>query len=234
MPKLNEYIGSLVSSITNARIMSDIQTVKVAEEYANHHLLKYFSVPRLRIDDVEMTIPIVLEEIDEKIETVYEPIDNTKFNALVYNELVNSMGLTKLPNELSLKLRSTIAKRTQLLEQNLRITKDLSPLKNFSREITAQLSDLEKTNPDLKGDQKRKLSFKTMPDYLEKTLSKEIKVASQIRTIENLNVIAEGYKLKEQKPENIIYIKLKISEDSMEWSRSETSDGELETKLIPE
>ena len=234
MPKLSEYIGSLVSSITNARMMSDIQTVKVAEEYAKHHLLKLFSVPRMRIDDVEITIPIALDEIEEKTETVYEPIDNKKFNSIAYNELVNSLGLTKLPSELSLKLRSEIAKQTQTLEQNIRITKDLTPLKNYSRELTSKILDIEKKSPGIKGDQKRKINIEVLPAYLEKKLSKEIKTATQSKAIDNLNVIVEANKLREQKPENIIYIKLKITEDGMEWNRTETSDGEIETKLLPE
>lgn len=134
MPKLDDYIGSLVSSITNARVMSDVQTVKVAEEYAKHNLLKHFSIPRMRIDDIEMTIPIALDEINEKTETEYEPIDNTKFNSIVYKELVNDVGLTKLPDEESRILRTKIAQQTQILEQNIRITKDLSFLK-----ITAEI-----------------------------------------------------------------------------------------------
>ncbi len=234
MPKLSDYLGSLVSNITNARVMSDIQTVKVAEEYNKHLLLKHFSVPRLRIENIEMTIPIALDEIEEKTETVYEPIDNIKFNARVYNEVVNSMGLTKLPNEISLKLRSEIAKRTQMLEQNLRITKNLTPLKNFSIELTSHIAELENKYPELKGDLKRKTKIKSLPDYLENTLSPEIKITTQNRAIDNLNVIVEASKLREQKPENIIYIKLKISEDGMEWNRSENSAGEIESRLLPE
>ena len=62
MIKLNDYLGSIVASFTNAKIMSDLQTVKLAEEYAKHDYLKHFSIPRMRIDDVEMTIPIALDE----------------------------------------------------------------------------------------------------------------------------------------------------------------------------
>jgi hypothetical protein len=234
MPKLNDYIGSLVSSITNARVMSDIQTVKVAEEYAKHNLLKHFSIPRMRIDDIEMTIPIALDEISDKTETEYEPIDNTKFNALVYKELVNNMGLTKLPSEESQILRTRIVSQTQILKQNIRITKDLSYLKNYSRDLTQSMFDLEKKLIKSKADIKRKIDINTLPQHLENLLSKEIKITSQKQAIGDLNVIVEAHKLREQKPENIIYIKLKISEDAMEWNRSENSDGDIEIKLLPE
>lgn len=234
MPKLNDYIGSLVSSITNARVMSDIQTVKVAEEYAKHNLLKHFSIPRMRIDDIEMTIPIALDELNEKTETEYEPIDNTKFNAIVYKELVNNLGLTKLPSEVSQTLRTKIAKQTQLLEQEIRISNNLSSLKYYCKDLTLLILDLESKLLKPKADIKRKVDIDAMPQYLEKILSQEIKISSQKKTIEDLNVIVEAHKLREQKPENIIYIKLKISEDGMEWNRTENSEGEIESKLLPE
>ncbi len=234
MPKLNDYIGSLVSSITDARVMSDIQTVKVAEEYAKHNLLKHFSIPRMRIDDIEMTIPIALDELKEKTETEYEPIDNIKFNAIVYNELVNNLGLTKLPNEVSQTLRSKIAKQTQVLEQEIRIAKNLTPLKYYCKDLILLILHIESQLLKLKADVKRKVDIDAMPQYLEKILAQEIKLQSEKKSIEDLNVIVEAHKLREQKPENIIYIKLKISEDGMEWNRTENNEGEIESKLLPE
>jgi hypothetical protein len=234
MPKLNEYIGSLVSSITSARVMSDIQSVKVAEDYAKHDLLKHFSIPRMRIETVEMTVPIALDTMKEKIETEYEPIDNTAFNALVYKELVNNLGLTKLPNELSQKLKTEIAKQTQNLEQNLRITKDLSSLQTYSQELASFVSMLEQELPPSRASSKRKINVESIPQRLDTILLQEIKITSQKKTLEDLNVIVEAHKLKEQKPENIIYIKIKIVEDGMEWNRSENNEGNVESRLLPE
>jgi hypothetical protein len=47
-------------------------------------------------------------------------------------------------------------------------------------------------------------------------------------------VIVEAHKLREQKPENMIYIKLKISEEGMEWNKAENQEGKIESKLLPE
>ena len=58
MPTLNEYLGGIFSSITDARVMADVQTVQVAEQYARHDLLKHFAVPRMRIGDIELTKPV--------------------------------------------------------------------------------------------------------------------------------------------------------------------------------
>ena len=234
MPTLNDYIGSLVSSITNARVMSDIQTVKVAEEYAKHDLLKHFSIPRMRIDDIEMTIPIALDELTEKIETAYEPIDNVKFNSIVYKELIRNLGLNTLSSKSSQKLRSEIAKLTQTLENNIRIEKDKSALKKYAQALTQIISVLEKEQLLSIDNTRRKSIFENLPANLEKILVQEIKLSDQKKIINDLNVIVEASKLREQKPESIIYIKLKISDDVMEWNRTENQDGNIESKLLPE
>lgn len=234
MPNLNDYIGSIVSSITNARVSSDIQTVIVAEKYAKHNLLKHFSVPRMRIDDIEMTIPIALDELIEKTEIVYEPINRKRFNSLVYDELVNNFGLEKLPIAISKKLKERIQEQTEKLESNLKISNDLSILSDYTKDITLFSLQFENEIPNKQEKIKRVKKIDEMPKHLEKILSNEFKMISERKKIENLNVIVEASKLREQKPENIIYIKLKVKEDGMEWNRSENVDGEIESKLLPE
>jgi hypothetical protein len=230
MTKLNEYLGSIVSSITNARVMSDVQSVKVAEEYAKHHLLKHFSVPRMRIEDIELTIPVALDMVNERVERVFEPIDNRKFNSLVYREVLEGAGATRLKADMSNKLRAQIAKLTEELEQSLRMSKDLSYLKKYCEDIIK----LQETFLFSDSDVKRKISRSDAAMKLEKTLSAEVKVAQERIVLGDFDVIVESGKLRELKPEHIMHIKLKIREDGMEWDRYENSEGGVESKLIPE
>ncbi|MFX6808023.1 hypothetical protein ABTH26_20155, partial [Acinetobacter baumannii] len=39
------------------RKMADIQTLEIAKEYAQDDLLKHFSVPRMKVGTVELTVP---------------------------------------------------------------------------------------------------------------------------------------------------------------------------------
>jgi hypothetical protein len=234
MPKLNEYIGGLVSSITNARVLSDLQTVKVAEEYAKHKLLKHFSVPRMRIDDVEMTIPIAMDELNQTAEKGIEPIDKSRFNALVYKEILNSIGLASLPAKHSQKIRSEISAKTIQLETRLRAENDIIYLKTYSEEVASLVKSVfaDEALGALRG--KVSINPEKIAAALENKLSGEIKLADPKRLLGNLNVIVESQKLREHRPENILYIKLKISEDGMEWNISENSKGQIEERLLPE
>ncbi len=234
MPNLNEYIGSIISSITNARVMADIQTVKVAEEYAKHDLLKHFAVPHMRVGDVELTIPVALDTLTEKTETQYQPIDNTKFNSLIYKELTNSLGRTSLPVKASQALRAVLVKQTHDLEQSLRISQDMSSVTAFSQQAVHQLLQLADEYQLVSRESMPKLNTEQIAARVVAAATQEIKVLSQRKVIENLNVIAESHRLREEKPENIIYIKLKISEDGMEWQQMENSAGEISRRLLPE
>jgi hypothetical protein len=233
MPKLNEYLGSVVSSITTARLMSDLQTVKVAEQYAQHNLLKHFSIPRMRIEDIEMTIPIAIDQIIEKSEVHYELLDKTKFNLISYEELAKSIR-NNISLDTSNKLRANISKLTLTLEENLLKSSDLAPLANYVNEVVSLILEIQKSIPVTRINPKININVKELSSNLNKILSTEIKQLKTEGNIENLNVIIEAHRLREQKSENIIFIKMKISEDSMEWHRSENKEGEIETRLLPE
>lgn len=234
MPKLTDYLGSIISSITNARVMADIQTVKVAEEYAKHELLKHFSVPRMRLDDVELTIPVALDQLTERTETVYEPIDNVRFSSLVYRAITNSMGLTSLPKQPSVELRSQLAQYTEQLEQELRMGVEPAPVSAFSEKIGELALMMAREYKVVSSDRLDKLDVARLAQAVEAVASQEIKVSSQQQVLDQLTVIAESHRLKEQRPEDLIYIKLKISEDGMEWQSMEQPSGKISRRLLPE
>lgn len=228
MPTLQEYIGSLVSSISDARMMSDARSAMLAEEYAKHPILQHFSIPRMRIDDVEMEIAVSLDNIDEVVQTTVEPIDNTKVNSLVYKEIVAGMGLKKLPLAASRTLKSAIAERTKNLESAINIKSDISPLQDFVREIANQSMAISKTS----GIKEVSATAESIASRIEKSVTPAISL-TEIKS-RRLNVTAETKQLSEQKPECFIKVKMKISETGLEWTKMEDSEGKEITKLLPE
>lgn len=65
MPKLGDYLGQLVSEITIARMHADLEAVRIAELYAGHPLLRHMPVPRFRLPEVQLDMPVVIEQMDE-------------------------------------------------------------------------------------------------------------------------------------------------------------------------
>ena len=67
---------------------------------------------------------------------------------------------------------------------------------------------------------------------MQNSLKDEIKLTPESK--DSVQVTVEAAKLREIKPENIIIIKMKISEEGMEWIKMENNDGEVVSKLVPE
>src|ERR1044071_5280346 len=65
MPYLGDYLGHLLSEITNARVQADLESVRVADLYASHPLLKHMAVPRFRLPNVTIDAPVVMRNMDE-------------------------------------------------------------------------------------------------------------------------------------------------------------------------
>lgn len=231
MAKLHEYIGGLFSSITNARVMSDLQTIKVAEEYAKHNLLSTFSVPRMRIDEIEMTIPVAISDVEERvIKSKIQPIDGIKLGTIVHKELSANINISAISPPILTQIQTDITKRSQLLEQSAKESKGKEVLNDYIKDITESFLRTLKSN---RIDATNVISQDKLEKLLDTILQREVKITEE-RQIGDLNVIVEGHKLREQKPETIMYIKMKISEEGMEWNRTENNDGKIDSKLIPE
>nr|WP_314840378.1 hypothetical protein [uncultured Flavobacterium sp.] len=234
MIKLNDYLGSIVASFTNAKIMSDLQTVKLAEEYAKHDYLKHFSIPRMRIDDVEMTIPIALDEIENISKPPVIGFDSIKINTLVYSFLLEKFGVLKITKEPTKLLQTETARQVSILEKQIKITNSHDSISGFSKEIVVYYLKIIEKYALVNKEVLAKINIDLIIKDLITVLTREITISKEVEALANLNIVVEANKLRELKSENLIFIKLKISENGMEWSRSENAKGEIESKLLPE
>lgn len=240
MAKLSDFLGGLISGISDARVNSDLQSLKIAEEYAKDDLLKHFAVPRMRVVNVELNIPVAIDKLLEKNEKVYEPIDNKSFSSKAYRQILYSLEENKLSNDVSRILRTHIAEQIQILESKIRVNPIDNPLQEFSNNIALKV--IEHVNLIYKGEKRKILEDKkailNLQNIIDKglftSLKDEIKLKSENTILDSLQVIVESDKLREVKPENVIMIKMTISEQGMEWIKMENSKGEVINKLMPE
>lgn len=235
MATLNEYLGGLFSSITDARVMADVQTVQVAEQYAKHDLLKHFSVPRMRISDIELTIPVAIEGLTERVGYQLDPIGNAEFKRVNARELSRLVGYAELPPIAGQKLLSALDSRITTLVDQIKADGDVQkPIWIFADSIVTDLFAIgiearlhEGKFPDgYRQDETTKRVYELGLGLVTGIVDKPV--------LDQLSVIAESHRLREQRPEDVIRIRMKVSEDGMEWQTIENSDGSIERKLLPE
>ncbi len=75
MSELSDTLGHLLCEITRARMAADREAVRIARQYAEDDggLLRHFPVPRMRMPQLELTLPVVVSHIPEGYVTKVEP-----------------------------------------------------------------------------------------------------------------------------------------------------------------
>lgn len=244
MPTLKDYLGSLIKDLNYARVIADVESANIAKMYAEHDLLKHFSIPRMKIQDTELTIPIAIDELEKSVETDYQPIDNNRFYTRTYAEIKNVFKVTSFKRDISTSLRKEIFAKIDSLEKAVKSGADIrSSLADFSDSVSDISIKMIKSDQQERSTFEKAMKFHDMSDEqfreklvgnLAKYLHPEIKPREVTSSIENALVTVESDKLKEKKPDTLLYIKLKITEESMEWQTIEDAEGNIISKLMVE
>lgn len=235
MPTLNDYLGGLVASVTEARVMADAHAVQVAEQYAQHELLRHFPVPRMRIGDILLTIPVAIEGLAERKEFQISPMGNAEFQRIVAREIPRYVGYQALPAFAAQRLQSALAELTPKLVSRIRDDGEREkPLWEFADDTATRLLTILAESPAAD----EKLVVDRQHDEVAKRIHElGIGLVSGVvekPVIDQLTVIADAARLREQRPEDIVRIQLKIVEDGVEWQTTTRDDGSVDRRLIPE
>ncbi|QHI36301.1 hypothetical protein IMCC3317_16610 [Kordia antarctica] len=257
MANLQDYLGTLVASVNQARVLADIESANIAEQYAQHRLLKHFSIPRMKMQNVEFTIPVAIDHVETTEPRDYQPIDNKDFVSKAYDELTNVYQVRSFDRTSSLQLRKMLYMEADLLETRLKAGENIQvALQQFSDKVSGQALEIKTPSlstststsasasaSTLAGATSKKakaakeattISRDAMSQKILTRLQPEVKAKEMQRNIENANVIVEASRLREQKTENMVFIKMTVLEESMEWHTIENEDGTSRSTLSPE
>ena len=63
MPDLSEFIGAIVQETARARMLSDLESIRIAEIYYQDMYLKHLPIPHFKMPDVTIEIPVAVTQI---------------------------------------------------------------------------------------------------------------------------------------------------------------------------
>jgi hypothetical protein len=86
---LSDYIGFVFGEIVKARAIADVESKRIALLYSEDDVLKHFSVPRFKIPEMDITIPVLLSGAKYKTTLVFN-IDAAKFKDFMVTRLNNA------------------------------------------------------------------------------------------------------------------------------------------------
>jgi len=185
---------------------------------------------------VQLTIPVAIDRLSATTTLELHPVGNAAFRGLIYRESLAGLKLQAIPANASRALDIAIEQRTTELARAIPNNGLENAIYAFSKQAVADLSRIVSeyallSREDGSADS---VDYGAINDRIQRLSFELIQGVVEKQVIDQLEVVAESYRLREQRPEDIVQIRLIVSEDGMEWDTVENSDGSVTRKLIPE
>ena len=232
MPNLGDYLGQLLSEISIARMHADLETVRLAELYAEHPLLRTLPVPHVRLPVVELDVPVLVESSpDSRAEESARGGVKLEDMARKFGDVLDArlsqagVALTAADRK---RVQSALDGRLALRGVPIEVAVDVSGVANdLSETALRAMDELKATSrtpkpvlpegfaADLKATVRREfLALRTPPSRLSVRVT-----SAEIRD--------------DGTPESVIRLHLSASEAGLEWT-TVGPEGEQQDRLVPE
>jgi hypothetical protein len=227
MPRLGEFLAALLSDAAQARVRADLETVRIAEAYVRDPLLKNLPVPRFRLPDITVDVPLLISQVEG---TTDSP-SGLPFDEPTSGELRNAVraGLRgagiRVPRPAVSRVPAELIERARTLFQS-RTLRLLNPAA-VSDDIAGMLVDIAGTAIEggLSGDQAEQLRTTTREAVSALLVTKMRPSLSWEVAITAAEIKAQG------DGDSIVRLRLTISEDGYEVIARDSGQGFL---LTPE
>ena len=229
MTYLGDFIGQFLSEVSIARFQADLETIRLAELYASHPLLRHMPVPHMRLPEINADIPFLIKSCDEakQGETPRGGISPESIRAVIIEYLpIQLRRLTKLEltDEEQKKFNAIVARYFARSRLPSDVAIDISSIADDA--IVLLTKFLDETKPDVQ------LQAEPLEEIRSNLRVELLKLRS---TPPRLSILATSAEIRDAgTPDNIMRLKLKVSEQGVEWTRIQTDTGKDVDRLVPE
>lgn len=225
MADLGSLLGSLMSGLISARRMADEQTAALAEYYKGIPLLEGLSVPRIRIPELTIDMPMLVEkyvegqngEMEDPIKLADAALEQLKTtlsrNNIKIEPIFHDAFLGEVKNRLELEkqtgapiMKETVARSVQ----------------------DAFAATLTKTKTTLTATDKMVISKDLRGKISTVSIAKELVPSSIVANIVTADVKEHASST------NVVRLKITLKEEGLEWTTKASEAGGLTNTLQPE
>ena len=231
MTYLGDYLGQLLSEVSIARMQGDIETLRLAELYAAHPLLRTMPIPHFRIPDIDVEIPVLVKTSEEprvgesprggvKLAEMRRTFDKILTSSLAGADITLSPADNKT---LRTALDQRLAVHGLPVEVAVDVMRVADDLTSTAVRVISELKARTGTEVPLSPPVVIALSEAVRLEFLK------------LRTAPpRLTVLVTSAELRESgTAENVTRLRLKVSEQGVEWKTIE-SQGTTRDRLVPE
>ena len=227
MSYLGDFLGQLVTEVTRARMQADIEAIRVAEMYASHHLLRHLPVPHFRMPDVELDVPVVLQDLDgDTVDGAARPKAAEVIKAFqpALVAALRERGITLKPEQKKLLQAAVEKKLPSLLEADTLGTDLLAVADATSRLAVETLAGTRGPISEAQRSSVETALRKEARQALLKLRGTPPRLRASVKT-SDVREAGSG--------EVVTRFRLRITEEAVEWT-SVDDDGETPNRLVIE
>lgn len=212
MPKLGEFIGAILSDAAQARVRADLEVLKIAEAYSAHDLLKHLPVPRFRLPEITVDVPVLvsaLEDVPKSGDRLFDQPTRDELTKLVRAALTKS--------EISLAAAALDRVSAAVFQHAKRLFEPgpqflLSPAKASGDLAAAAANEVKADLKDRDREAERLKEFEVITKASVHAL-----LLTKLVQSPSLQVIVASADIKSHgNPDSLVRVRLSITEDAYE------------------
>ena len=225
MADLGDLLGSLMCGVIRARRVADEQTAVLAEYYKSNPLLEGLSVPRIRIPELTIEMPMLIE--DQVNGQTGEMADPEKIAAAVDAQLKTTLTThnIRISPAFHAAFVTEVKNRLELVQQSA------TPVMNETVARTVQAAfaaTVAKMKTSLNATHKEAIAKDLRAKVATASISREPVAANILANIRTADV-------KEQSSNtSVVRLKITLKEEGLEWGVQTNESGGVIRTLQPE
>lgn len=225
MADLGALLGSLMTGLIGARRMADEQTAALAEYYKTNPLLEGLSVPRIRIPELTIDIPVLIEDYVEGETGEMRDPKIIAAGAKTVLETFLSKNNININSDFHQKFSEEVENQISLLK-----SKDTAIMnETFTRSVQgAFLETLTKTKTTLSDKEKKVIAEELRAKIPSISISKKPIASSIVANIKTADVKERASST------NVVHLKITLKEEGLEWATQVSDSGSVVRTLQPE
>lgn len=233
MAELSEVLGALMVSLVHARRMADEETAAVAEYYKDHPLLEGMSLPRVRVPELTISMPVTIDAHNAASDA---QIDSpTNILKAVSSQLSDSVKSEKISSRNITNFKNTFNSETKLALNKLAVLQSKNPGRVSKEAVVRAVDDALQSSlkssdliSDLSYDQKLMLT-KSMRHTVSSIALQKASVPMSLKA----SAITSEVKEKSTH-DSSMRLSITLREEGLEWSTGQGDNGGMRSRLQPE
>lgn len=225
MADLGTLLGSLMSGVIGARRMADEQTAALAEYYKGIPLLEDLSVPRVRIAEITIDMPVLIEnQVEGQNGEMEDPIKIADA-ALEQLKTTSSKNKIKIDPDFHEEFLDEVKNRLESEKQTGAPIMKETVARNVQDAFAATLI---KTKTTLSSEDQMTISRDLRTKASTVGIAKELVPSSIVANIKTADVKERATST------SVVRLKITLKEEGLEWATKASETGGVTSTLQPE